>query len=102
LNTYVAPIALGATAPATGAAVTMAGWGTQSVNILSFIIMQLCNTAWVDCCSAPIAASTMICAKAEGQGACKWDEGGPLFTGSGSSATQVGLIIDYGLYLKYT
>jgi len=44
----------------------------------------------------------MICAKAEGQGACKWDEGGPLFTGSGSSATQVGLIIDYGLYLKYT
>lgn len=63
----------------------------ESINV-NVVSDTNCNTAWVDCCSAPIASSTMICAKADGQGACKWDEGGPLFTGSGSSATQVRFI----------
>ncbi len=86
---------------AQGAAVTVAGWGSEAplIGLLPPLgtSMKQTNLTVVDDnqCTQDQDAATQVCAQGLLADSCQGDSGGPLFTRAGSGFVQVG-VVSYG------
>jgi len=95
-GTNAAIIGLATAAPATGAALTVSGWGQtsgsagSSTNLLQVTMNAITNA---DCGTrfGTTITARMVCVFATGKSGCMGDSGGPL-TSSATGGTQVGVV----------
>jgi secreted trypsin-like serine protease len=97
-TTNVRTIAIGTNKPATGAKLTVAGWGEMNggsyPSTLRYVSVPVISIS--KCKSyngyGGVEDVKQICAFVKGKDSCYGDSGGPLFTGSGASAKQYGVV----------
>ncbi|KAJ3652788.1 hypothetical protein Zmor_018721 [Zophobas morio] len=82
-SSYISTISLATSTLGTGVSVTVSGWGRTSDSSSS--ISQTLNYVGLTTISNTACGTTI-------QSTCNGDSGGPLITGSGSSAVHVGIV----------
>ncbi|KAJ3652786.1 hypothetical protein Zmor_018719 [Zophobas morio] len=96
-STNIQAITLASSSLGSGVSVTVSGWGKTSdassgvTNNLNYVTLSSITNAQ---CSQYYGSlnSGVVCATGSGKSTCNGDSGGPLITGSGSSAIQVGIV----------